>query len=98
MLDQLHHGKSNLAISLAEKIDGQIVSADSMQIYKYMNIGTAKINEKEMKNIKHYMLDVIYPNERFNVSSYKKQAESSIKEILEKGKVPIIVRRNWIIY
>lgn len=84
-------GKSNLAVELAKRIDGEIISADSMQIYKDMNIGTAKVTEQEKQGIKHYMLDIISPEERYNVSTYKKEAEKKIEEILAKGKVPIIV-------
>ena len=83
-------GKSNLSVELAKKINGEIISADSMQIYKDMNIGTAKITEEEMQGIKHYMLDIVFPNERYSVSSYKKDAEKCIEEILKKGKTPII--------
>ena len=83
-------GKSKLAVELAKKINGEIISADSMQIYKDMNIGTAKITEKEMQGIKHYMLDFVSPNKRYSVSSYKKEAEKCIEEILSKGKTPII--------
>lgn len=84
-------GKSGLAIKLAKKINGEIISADSMQIYKDMNIGTAKVTEEEMKGITHYMLDIVSPEERYSVSTYKKEAEKAIEEILEKGKIPIIV-------
>ena len=84
-------GKSNLAVELAKKINGEIISADSMQIYKDMNIGTAKITEKEMQGIPHYMLDIVSPEKRYSVSEYKKEAEKAIEEILKKGKVPIIV-------
>ena len=83
-------GKSNLAIELAKKIDGEIVSADSMQIYKEMNIGTAKVSKEEMQGIKHYMIDFVPPNKRYSVSAYKKEAEECICEILKKGKTPII--------
>lgn len=83
-------GKTNLSVELAKRIDGEIISADSMQIYKNMNIGTAKITEEEMQGIKHYMLDIVFPNERYSVSSYKKDAEKCIEEILKKGKTPII--------
>ena len=84
-------GKSNLAVELAKKIDGEIISADSMQIYKDMNIGTAKITEEEMQGIPHYMIDIVSPEERYSVSEYKKEAEKAIEEILKKGKMPIIV-------
>ena len=83
-------GKSSLAVELAKKINGEIISADSMQIYKDMNIGTAKITEEEQQGIKHYMLDFVSPNERYSVSSYKKQAEKCIEEIINKGKTPIV--------
>lgn len=84
-------GKSKLAIELAKQINGEIISADSMQIYKDMNIGTAKVTPEEMDGIKHYLIDFLSPEERYNVSEYKKQAEICIEEILSKGKVPIIV-------
>lgn len=84
-------GKSNLAVKLAQKINGEIISADSMQIYKEMNIGTAKITEEEMQGIKHHMISFVSPEERYSVSTYKKEAESKIEEILKKGKNPIIV-------
>lgn len=84
-------GKSKLAVELAKKINGEIISADSMQIYKDMNIGTAKISKEEMQGIKHYMIDFVSPEARYSVSSFKKDAESAIEEILAKGKTPIIV-------
>ena len=68
-------GKSKLAVELAKKIDGEIISADSMQIYKDMNIGTAKIMPDEMGGIKHYMIDFVTPDERYSLSAYKKEAE-----------------------
>lgn len=83
-------GKSNLAIELAKKIGGEIISADSMQIYKEMNIGTAKVSKEEMQGIKHYMIDFVPPNKRYSVSSYKKEAEKCICEILKRAKVPIV--------
>lgn len=84
-------GKSKLAVELAKKINGEIISADSMQIYKEMNIGTAKITKEEMQGIKHYLIDIVYPNERYSVSNFKNDAELAIEEILKKGKTPIIV-------
>ena len=83
-------GKSKMAVELAKKINGEIISADSMQIYRDMNIGTAKVTTEEMQGIKHYMLDFVMPDERYSVSQYKKQAEKCIEEILQKGKTPII--------
>ena len=84
-------GKTGLSIELAKKINGEIISADSMQIYKEMDIGTAKATEKEMQGIKHYMINIIYPNERYSVADFKKDAENSIEEILNKNKIPILV-------
>jgi len=84
-------GKTALSIELAKKINGEIVSCDSMQIYKKMDIGSAKPTTEEMQGIKHYMIDIVEPNERFSVAEYKKQAENAIEEILQKGKVPIVI-------
>ncbi len=84
-------GKTALSIELAKKIDGEIVSCDSMQIYKKMDIGSAKPTVEEMQGIKHYMIDIIEPNERFSVAEYKKQAENAIEEIIAKGKTPIVI-------
>lgn len=84
-------GKSNLAVELAKRINGEIISADSMQIYRDMNIGTAKITPEEMQGINHYLIDFVSPDERYSVSSFKKDAEKAIEAILAKGKVPIIV-------
>lgn len=84
-------GKTALSIELAKKIDGEIISCDSMQIYADMNIGTAKPTIEEMQGIKHYLIGHILPNERYSVADYKKDAKKAIKEILKKNKVPIIV-------
>lgn len=84
-------GKTALSIELAKKLNGEIISADSMQIYKDMDIGTAKPTHEEMQGIKHYMLDFLSPEERFSVADYKIKAKQAIKEILDKGKVPIVI-------
>ena len=84
-------GKSGVAIELAKKINGEIVSADSMQVYREMNIGTAKVTEEEAAGIKHYLIDVASPAETFNVAMYKSMAEEAIREIIAKGKTPIVV-------
>ena len=84
-------GKTALSIVLAKKINGEIISADSMQIYKDMDIGTAKPTKEEMQGIKHYLLDFVSPEERYSVAQYKQDAKSAIKEIIAKGKTPIIV-------
>lgn len=84
-------GKTKLSINLAKKVDGEIVSCDSMQIYKDMNIGSAKPTVEEMQGIKHYLIDCVSPEKRYSVSEYKENASNAIKEIIYKGKVPIIV-------
>ena len=84
-------GKTALSIELAKKINGEVVSADSMQIYKDMDIGSAKVTKDEMDGIKHYLIDIVSPDERYSVADYKKAAKAAIKEILEKNKIPIIV-------
>ena len=84
-------GKTALSIELAKKIDGEIISCDSMQIYKDMDIGTAKPSQEEMQGIKHYLIDFVSPDTRYSVADFKKDAKSAIKEIIKKGKTPIIV-------
>ena len=84
-------GKTALSIELAKKLDGEIISSDSMQIYKDLDIGTAKVTKEEAQGIKHYLVDFVSPDQRYTVSDFKKDAETAIKEILEKGKVPIVV-------
>ena len=84
-------GKTALSIELAKKINGEIISCDSMQIYKYMDIGTAKPTLEEQKEVKHHLIDFVEPNQRYSVAEYKKDTEKSIEEILSKGKTPIIV-------
>ncbi len=84
-------GKTKLSIEIAKKINGEIVSADSMQIYKEMDIGTAKPTIEEMQGIKHYLLDFVSPDKRYSVAEYKKDAINAIDEIVEKNKVPIVV-------
>ncbi len=83
-------GKTDISIKLAKKLNGEIISADSMQIYKYMDIGSAKITKEEMKGIPHHLIDVVAPHEEFNVSSFKSLAEKCIKDIWSRGKLPII--------
>ena len=84
-------GKTSLSIELAKKINGEIISCDSMQIYKEMNIGTAKPTNEEMQGIKHYLIDYVSPETRYSVADYKKDAICAIKKVLQSGKVPIIV-------
>lgn len=84
-------GKTKLAIELAKRIDGEIVSCDSMQIYKYMDIGTAKPTKQEMSEVVHHMIDVVLPDEEFSVAKYKDMAEGCIEDILRRNKAPIVV-------
>lgn len=84
-------GKTGVSIEVAKKLNGEIISADSMQIYREMNIGTAKVTPEEADGIKHYLVDVANPSEEFSVAKYKSLAEEAIEEILAKGKAPIIV-------
>ena len=79
-------GKTSLSIELAKKINGEIVSCDSMQIYKDMDIGSAKPTVEEMQGIKHYLLDYVSPEERYSVSDYKEDASKAIEDIIAKGK------------
>ncbi len=84
-------GKTALSIQLAKKINGEIVSADSMQIYDEMDIGTAKPTIEEMEGVKHYLIGNVSPEVRYSVANYKKDAINAIEEILSKGKTPIVV-------
>lgn len=84
-------GKTSASINVAKKLNGEIISADSMQIYREMNIGTAKVTKEEADGIKHYLVDVVNPDEVFNVTKYKEMAEAAIEDIIAKGKTPIIV-------
>ena len=84
-------GKTALSVELAKQIQSEIVSADSMQIYKDMNIGTAKPTEQEMQGIKHHLIDYVSPEKRYSVAEFKKDAKKAIKEIVAKGKTPIVV-------
>ncbi|MCL2247973.1 MAG: tRNA (adenosine(37)-N6)-dimethylallyltransferase MiaA [Oscillospiraceae bacterium] len=84
-------GKTALGIQLAKQHDGEIVSADSMQIYKYMDIGTAKPTPEEQKSVPHHMIDVVPPWENYSVARYVKEATTIIDDIIKRGKKPIIV-------
>lgn len=84
-------GKTKLSIELAKRINGEIVSCDSMQIYKYMDIGTAKPTKQEMSGVVHHMIDVALPDEEFSVAKYKDMAEECIDDIIQRGKTPIVV-------
>ncbi|MDE6758571.1 MAG: tRNA (adenosine(37)-N6)-dimethylallyltransferase MiaA [Clostridia bacterium] len=84
-------GKSTFGVNIAKKINGEIISCDSMQIYKRMNIGTAKISIDEMQGVAHHMIDVVEPEDEFSVGEYSLQANDIIKDIISRGKMPIIV-------
>jgi tRNA dimethylallyltransferase len=83
-------GKSDLAVRIAKEINGEVISADSRQVYKGLNIGTGKITKREMRGVKHYLLDVADPKKVFTASNFKTLAEKAIEEILSRGKMPII--------
>jgi len=84
-------GKTDISIKLAHKLNGEIISADSMQIYKKMDIGSAKITKEEMDGVPHHLIDIVDPKEEFSVAMFKKYAEENIKKINEKGKLPMVV-------
>lgn len=84
-------GKTSLSINLAKKLNTEIISADSMQIYKKMDIGTAKITKEEMQGIKHHLIDIIEPYESFSVQQFQNMALQIISDIHKKNKIPIIV-------
>jgi len=90
ILGQTSVGKSDFAVGLAQKVNGEIISADSRQVYKGMDLGTGKITKKEMHGVPHYLLDLVSPSKTFSVSYFQKKAFEKIKEISKKGKVPII--------
>ena len=83
-------GKTSLSIELAKRINGEIISADSMQIYRYMDIGTAKPDADEISGIKHYLIDEIYPDEEFSVAKYRELAIKYINKIIKEGRHPVI--------
>ena len=83
-------GKSDVAVLVAERLGGEIISADSMQIYKGMDIGTAKITPEEMHGIKHHMIDIVSPKDTFTVADYKREATNVIRDIISRGKVPVV--------
>lgn len=84
-------GKTALSIALAKRINGAIISADSMQVYRYMDIGSAKIMPEEMQGIKHYLVDELAPEDEFHVVRFTEMAKAALTEIYDAGKIPIIV-------
>ena len=83
-------GKTAAAVALAKQINGEIISADSMQIYKYMDIGTAKPSPEETGGIRHFLIDELYPDEPYSVADFKKKADDAVRDISSRGKTPII--------
>lgn len=83
-------GKSALAVSLAREIGGEIISADSMQVYRHMDIGSAKITQEEMAGIPHHLIDILEPDEEFHVVRFQALAKDAIKAIYDKGRIPIL--------
>ncbi len=84
-------GKSKTGVLLAKALDGEIISADSMQVYRYMNIGTAKLSKEEMDGVPHYLIDVLDPDEEFNVFLFQQMAKEALDQIYENGHLPIVV-------
>ncbi len=84
-------GKTALSIALAKEIGGEIISADSMQVYRYMDIGSAKISKEEMQGVPHHLIDVLDPSEEFHVYRFQQMAKEAVNEIYQKGHIPIIV-------
>lgn len=84
-------GKTALSIGLAKVVNGEIISADSMQVYRKMNIGTAKIEPSEMQGVRHHLIDILDPGEEFNVVLFKKYALDAMEDIYSRGKIPVIV-------
>ena len=83
-------GKSAFAVQCALRFNGEVISADSIQIYRYMDIGTGKITESEKNGIAHHMIDIVQPNENYSVGLYLQTAKEQIQEILSRGKLPVI--------
>lgn len=84
-------GKTSLSIPLARQIGGEIISADSMQVYKEMNIGTAKIKTEEMEGVPHHLIDILYPDEEFHVVRFQQMAKEAMEKIYKNGHIPIVV-------
>lgn len=89
-------GKTELGIKLAKEIGGEVISADSMMVYKYMDIGTAKPTEEEREGVPHHIIDVVYPDETFSVKDYIQLFDIAVKDITRRGKVPVVVGGSWL--
>ncbi|MFA6354862.1 MAG: tRNA (adenosine(37)-N6)-dimethylallyltransferase MiaA [Candidatus Paceibacterota bacterium] len=90
ILGQTSTGKSNFAVEIAKQIGGEIISADSRQVYKDMDLGTGKITKKEMKGVPHHLLDIYSPSKVFTVNEFQKLTNKKIEEVISRGKIPII--------
>lgn len=89
-------GKTEIAIEVSRKIDAEIISADSMQIYRYMNIGTAKPTLEERKGIIHYMIDIINPDEIFSAADFQARAKDCIENIHRRNKIPLMTGHRFL--
>ena len=90
ILGQTATGKSDLAVKIARKVGGEIISADSRQVYKGLNVGTGKITKKEMRSVPHHLLDVVSPRKKFTIVNFQKLATLAMAEIIQRGKIPTI--------
>ena len=84
-------GKTKLSIALAKAVNGEIISADSMQVYRHMDIGSAKITPEEMDGVPHHLVDVLEPTEDFNIVLFQQMAKEAMEKIYDKGRIPILV-------
>ena len=83
-------GKTHLSVELAKALDGEIISADSMQVYRHMNIGSAKVTKEEMAGVPHHLIDVLEPQEEFNVTRFQQMAKQAMHEIWDRGHIPVV--------
>ena len=84
-------GKTSASINLAKAVNGEIISADSMQVYRHMDIGSAKIRAEEMEGIRHHLIDILEPDEEFHVVRFQQLAKQAMEEIYGRGRIPILV-------
>ena len=91
-------GKTSLSIRLAKAVDGEIISADSMQIYKHMDSGSAKVTKEEMDGVPHHLIDLLEPWEECNVVTFQQLAKTALEEIASRGRVPIVAGGNGILH
>lgn len=87
-------GKTELSIALAQMVKGAVVSADSMQVYRHMDIGSAKIKKEEMQGIPHYLIDILEPDEEFHVVRFQEYAKECMERIYTEGQIPIVDRKS----